>query len=705
MPNIAATPPLQRLVHQNGAVPHILVVDDEPLIAQSIADLLSLAGNYRVSIAGNGHDALKQLEQSLYQPAAAVDVVLLDVTMPLVTGLDVLKWIRGNERLASLRVIMLTGVDDKREVIATLQKGADDYITKPYHPPELKARIQTALRTQQLEKNLARQQRQLANLNTITNEVARARDLNELLVASVKGLQELLNAEMTAIYLPDESRRSMGCKYLATNRDNGITKRDFPIVPIGQGVVGRAFTDRRTHIAESTLDDTRFDKRFDAPAGYDVRSIIAAPIYLRGHPFGVLVAINKQESTFATADADLFASLAGTMSQGVDNWFYLKNLERGKEEIQESHNTLQAIIDGILHPIYTIDADWRVVSINATQRKRIKTETGKTVGRRCYELFFERETPCDHCRAAKLQRGSEVTQWTVRWVGDDYLPREWDVNAYSLPGKSKKTADAVIVWQDRTEERRLENSLHQAAKLSAIGQLAAGVAHEINNPLTVIKTGAEMLQDTISPDSEDYELVEWIANASDRATKVVRGLLDFARQSRYEFEYGSITRSLEEAIDLVSYQLRKTEIEIVEQFEPGLPDIVASWEHLKSVWVNMLMNARDALEERAEGRTVTLVVRTASTGDHMQVLIRDNGSGMTEEQMARIFVPFFTTKDPGRGTGLGLATCHRIIDRHGGEITVSSKKDAGTTFIIRLPLSETMHAPLKDISAEYDTDL
>ncbi len=705
MPNLAATPVVQQLTHQNGSVPHILVVDDEPLIAQSIADLLTLAGDYRVSIANGGHDALKKLEQSLFQSDAAIDVVLLDVTMPLVTGLDVLKWIRGNERLASLRVIMLTGVDDKRDVISTLQKGADDYLTKPYHPQELKARIQTALRTQQLEKNLARQQRQLAHLNTITNEVARARDLNELLVASVKGLQELLNAEMTAIFLPDETRKWMGCKYLATSTDNGVTKRSFPIVPIGKGVVGRAFTDRRTHIAESTIDDTRFDKRFDAPEGYDVRSIIAAPIYLRGHPFGVLVAINKQESTFATADADLFASLSGTMSQGVDNWFYLKNLERGKEEIQESHNTLQAIIDGILHPIYTIDKEWKVVSINATQRKRIAAETGKTTGRRCYELFFERTAPCDHCRAAKLQRGSAAAQWTLRWVGDDYVPREWDVNAYSLPGKSKKTADAVIVWQDRTEERRLENSLHQAAKLSAIGQLAAGVAHEINNPLTVIKTGAEMLQGTISADSEDYELVEWIANASDRATKVVRGLLDFARQSRYEFEYGSVTRSLEEAIDLVSYQLRKTEIEIVEQFEPDLPNIVASWEHLKSVWVNMLMNARDALEEREEGRKITLVVRAAPSGDHVQVLVRDNGSGMAEEQMARIFVPFFTTKDPGKGTGLGLATCHRIIDRHGGEITVSSKKDTGTTFIIRLPLSETMHAPLKDISAEYESEL
>ena len=184
-----------------------------------------------------------------------------------------------------------------------------------------------------------------------------------------------------------------------------------------------------------------------------------------------------------------------------------------------------------------------------------------------------------------------------------------------------------------------------------------------------------------------------MSNAAARAIKVVRGLLDFARQSRYEFETGSLRISIQESLDLVSYQLRKTNIAVNFDYADDIPDIVASWEHLKTVWINLLINARDALEEgrEEENRRIDIRVRLAPLAGHVQVLFRDNGQGMPEEQIAHIFVPFFTTKDPGVGTGLGLATSHRIIDRHGGEITCTSETGVGTTFIIRLPVSDTPH--------------
>ena len=242
-----------------------------------------------------------------------------------------------------------------------------------------------------------------------------------------------------------------------------------------------------------------------------------------------------------------------------------------------------------------------------------------------------------------------------------------------------------MVWQDRTEERRLENSLMQAGKLAAIGQLAAGVAHEINNPLTAIKANAQMLQMFISPDDENYESVELISQASERAEKVVRGLLDFSRQAQYDFELTDVNESMLQALSLVSYQMTSTNVNVVLELAEDLPPVKASWQHLQSVWLNMLINARDALQDSDMERKVDVITRLDPNGDYIQVLVEDNGRGMTEAEQAHIFEPFYTTKAPGQGTGLGLATSHRIIEQHGGEISVLSKPGIGTTFVIRFP--------------------
>ena len=202
----------------------------------------------------------------------------------------------------------------------------------------------------------------------------------------------------------------------------------------------------------------------------------------------------------------------------------------------------------------------------------------------------------------------------------------------------------------------------------------------------------EMLKDVITPEmGDDYELVEWINNATDRATKVVRGLLDFARQSSYNFQLGQVETSIESTIELVAYQMRKGNVEIVREYGEDLPQVMASWEHLKTVWLNILLNARDALENREGDRQVRIVTRVSANGEYVQVLFNDNGVGIAEQQLAHIFEPFFTTKDPGKGTGLGLATSHRIIDRHAAEISVTSELGTGTTFLISLPVSETAH--------------
>ena len=387
-------------------------------------------------------------------------------------------------------------------------------------------------------------------------------------------------------------------------------------------------------------------------------------------------------------DLDIFSSLASTVSEAVENAWLFQRVRMRHEELRESHNSLQALIDGIPHPIYTINDNWGLVAINKSKTDQLQTTQEALTNKICYQVFYDRTTPCEHCRAAKTLADKQAQNWLVNWYGDDHLPREWEIDAYPIPTKQASSARAVIVWQDKTDERRLENSLMQAGKLAAIGQLAAGVAHEINNPLTAVNANAQMLKMVLHPEDENYEAVELISLAGERATKVVRGLLDFARQEHYSFVPGDVNKSVQQALDLVHYQLKTANIQVNQNLSDGLPNVVASWEHLKSVWLNLLLNARDALQDEIEQRQLELVTRCNEADQFVQVIVHDNGKGISEAEAAHIFEPFYTTKDPGKGTGLGLATCHRIVEQHGGEINVVSSPNKGTSFIVRLPISQ-----------------
>lgn len=380
-------------------------------------------------------------------------------------------------------------------------------------------------------------------------------------------------------------------------------------------------------------------------------------------------------------------SLARSISEAIENAWLFQGIRRRQQELLEHRNTLQALIDGILLSIYTINEDWHLVAVNKHKADELEMHPSDLVNKVCYRVFYNRQSPCEHCQVAKTLAAKEEQSWSVRWIGEDHLSTEWDVHAYPIPGTKIGAARAVIVWQDRTEERRLESSLLQAGKLAAIGQLAAGVAHEINNPLTAVNANAEILKLVIPPTDENYESVDLIYRAGERAAQVVQGLLNFARQEEYSFVPGRLNKSIDEALSLVKYQIDQANVQVIQNLAEDLPRVTASWEHLKSVWLNLLVNARDATQNRSGERHIEITTRLGPDGKHVQTLFRDNGKGMSQAELKHIFEPFYTTKDPGKGTGLGLATSHRIIEQHQGEINVVSAPNEGTTFIVRLPIN------------------
>jgi two-component system NtrC family sensor kinase len=233
----------------------------------------------------------------------------------------------------------------------------------------------------------------------------------------------------------------------------------------------------------------------------------------------------------------------------------------------------------------------------------------------------------------------------------------------------------------------LEANLSQSEKLAALGQLAAGLAHEINNPLTAILANVQLLLLDSNPDEANYESLGLIKQASDRAIKVVRNLLDFARQEQYEFQPADLNATLRSALELVRHQFLIAEVAVSEDLAPGLPLVFASQDHLQGVWLNLLLNARDAVTQRREADSEPCVQVSSRLRDDGIVLvtIRDNGIGIHPDQLNRIFEPFFTTKDPGKGTGLGLSTSFHVIKQHGGDIQVDSEVGVGSTFTVMLP--------------------
>ena len=238
--------------------------------------------------------------------------------------------------------------------------------------------------------------------------------------------------------------------------------------------------------------------------------------------------------------------------------------------------------------------------------------------------------------------------------------------------------------------RPTQEQLIQSEKLSAVGQFVAGVAHELNNPLTAVVGFSELLQ-SMSSDEKMRVHLDRIAKSAHRCHKIVHSLLSFARQHAPERRLVELRVVIEEVLEIMSYDLRTSNVTVVREFAPDLPQVMADPHQLQQVFVNILGNARQAMETfQREGR---IAVRTRRVNGTVVIEFQDNGPGIKPGHLARIFDPFFTTKPVGKGTGLGLSLCYGIIQEHGGKIFARSEPGQGATFVIELPVAAVNAAP------------
>ncbi|MGB9673566.1 MAG: ATP-binding protein [Anaerolineales bacterium] len=423
-----------------------------------------------------------------------------------------------------------------------------------------------------------------------------------------------------------------------------------------------------------------------------IRSIVLTPLFVEEQLFGAISIMNRLRGKFTPDDQTQLANIADVFSK---NLYYQRqlqqlkidnaNLEVNQWQLLRSRNILRALFDSIPMSMYIIDKKFHLIAVNMNRANRINAAPSELVGRRCYEALFHNTDICADCKVIDSLFGGKNTTRTKRlWFGDEQA-LEWEINTFPIYDDAGLVTQAIVLEQDVTEKRRLEASLAQSEKLAAVGQLAAGLAHEINNPLTAIIANTQLLQRELHADEDIMEMVDLIARAGQRAAQVVRNLLDMARKEEYIFEPIDLDQTIQKAITLVQHELVARSIQLAYEPSPDIPKILASKDHLQGVWVNLLTNAIDSFDDNPRRE---IKITTTVQENEVRVVFMDTGKGIPPERLNRIFEPFYTTKAPGKGTGLGLSLCHRIIKQHGGNIHVDSELGVGTIFTISLPLDQ-----------------
>lgn len=449
-----------------------------------------------------------------------------------------------------------------------------------------------------------------------------------------------------------------------------------------------------------------------------VRSTIAEldltyylPCIFRGRTLAWMGVSRSIKGDFLSSDdVELLQTLSGYVAMAVENARLYNSLAAKAEQVERLKEFSENIVESINVGILAADLEDRVESWNSRIERLTGIPRHAAVGRKLAELFppemalhFERlraDGAVHQLYKIPLHApppGDESANGTNGVNGTNGLngngaARQILVNLAIAPlvTKDGQRIGRLVIMDDVTERDELERRLVQADKLSSIGLLAAGVAHEVNTPLAVISTYAQMLAKQVHGDEQKSKLLDKIAKQTFRASEIVNSLLNFSRTSSTDFADLDLNRVLSETLSLLEHQFEKAGVRVESSLAPDLPAIRGNAGKLQQVFLNLFLNARDAMSELSGG---TLRVVTTATGAGVQVEIRDTGPGIARDHLDRIFDPFFTTKSARKGTGLGLSVTYGIVEEHGGSIVADSRPGEGAVFRLEFPaVRKTVHA-------------
>ncbi|MDQ1589735.1 MAG: hypothetical protein QOG71_362 [Pyrinomonadaceae bacterium] len=413
------------------------------------------------------------------------------------------------------------------------------------------------------------------------------------------------------------------------------------------------------------------------------------PCVVRGRMVAVIgLGRSTGGALLSSEDLEILRTISGYVAVAIENsLLYQEQTERAAElELLKEFN--ESIVESINVGLLAVDSTGRITGCNTALEELLGVRRDEAVGARVEDLFAE-----DF--AETLQQALGAGGWELASLRHIYKlhtatrdGRSLILNIAFAPLRRTEIAahtGALVVLEDVTARVRLEEQLQQREKLSSIGLLAAGVAHEINTPLTGVSSYTQMLLGMLPTGDPKHKLLEKIHRQTERATGIVNNLLNFSRTgTATEFDEVDVNHVLDDTLQLLEPQLRQSQIEIVRDYNRALPAAYGNGGKLQQVFTNLILNARDAIPN---GGRITLSTATEDN-DSVIIHIADTGIGIAPENVARIYDPFFTTKGVGRGTGLGLAVSYGIVQEHSGHIAVNSAPGRGTTFRITLPTTQ-----------------
>ncbi|HYR89003.1 MAG TPA: ATP-binding protein [Terriglobia bacterium] len=474
---------------------------------------------------------------------------------------------------------------------------------------------------------------------TLSSEV----HLEDMLDRIVDRLGRALFVERAAIFLEDPGDPSR----FVPVRVTGLTipeHADFSFL--------KSATDRPYIFCETDLHDLNY----------------FIPCRAKDRVTGYIGLGRTQNGDYLTSeDLDLLETVSDYVGIALENARLYRSLEQKATDYQSLKDFSENIIESINVGVLVEDVDGRIVGWN----KALESLTGKrrseTRGRRTAEII-----PAQFLQRLIENRHLYKQQWNGLTV---------NFSATSLMDKDGTTSGTLVIIDNITERVRLEDQLIQNERLTSIGLLAAGVAHEVNTPLAVISSYSQMLRKEISPEDGRYKLLEKITKQTFRASEIVNNLLNFSRTNATEFAEVDIHQVITETLSLLEHQFKSARIRVEHDLRADYPITVGNAGKLQQVFLNLFVNARDAMAEGGELR-----IHTETVDSKVEVVVQDTGVGISRENIKKIYDPFFTTKAAGKGTGLGLSVSYGIVQEHGGNISVESRPGSGTSFKLELPL-------------------
>ena len=401
------------------------------------------------------------------------------------------------------------------------------------------------------------------------------------------------------------------------------------------------------------------------------------------HNIVAILGLSKKENNdyLSSEDVDLLVTLANQLAIVIENHRLFYTLKTKADELERVKNFNENILLSLNVGIVTLDENARVVACNQYIESFLNLSRVQILGHPLEELFPNEIVDRYRNYSLKSSRKKLEGARFYKTMIDSFKQKDHVMNLSFVPliNESDVEYGTILILDDVTHQAKLEEQLTQSEKLSALGLLAAGVAHEVNTPLTGISSYTQMLEQQVN-EGEMREILQKIEQQTFRASRIINTLLDLSREQPVPLAAIDINNLLKETLVLLKPHFKDLPIEVVQEYDPSEPSVTGNEGKLQQVFTNLLLNAKDAMHKG--GR---LLARTEANEDHVLIDIVDTGIGIDEKTLKRIYEPFFTTKKGMKGTGLGLAITYTIIQEHRGSIEVFSEEGKGTHFQIKLP--------------------